>query len=390
MQLNLNRYNLLADRATWERTGPGARDGPALLDQVAQIKQTMPDFPIIANGNVITYDDVVSNRKNTTADGIMSAEGILNNPALYLPRFGDANKDKDVDVAVQIPSPLTSNGRCISNGENDKLLRKLNKKLRKIESAEKKLSGGGSIDEEQQKLLDLKPYILAEIQAAGGLGSVNTKESNSDAAATRANSTTVKLGELAKTANDKIALAREYLSLVRRYPMKIRSVVFHTRRMCKDILEKHQLLEQCIACTSISEVEEVLRKCDEYIKHPESFLYDREKAKKEKDALDRKRQEEGKRKAYEARMIRKAKREGLADREHYLRIGAEVPTKAIIAKLKLLSKNEALDIWKTNHSQHCISYHLDAGGCKRDRACAFLHSEPKDENRFDELDEVAG
>jgi hypothetical protein len=37
-----------------------------------------------------------------------------------------------------------------------------------------------------------------------------------------------------------------------------------------------------------------------------------------------------------------------------------------------------------------MSYHLDAGGCTRDRACAFLHSEPKDENRFDELDEVAG
>lgn len=39
-------------RASWERTGPGARDGPAHLDQVKIIKSHFPDFPIISNGNV--------------------------------------------------------------------------------------------------------------------------------------------------------------------------------------------------------------------------------------------------------------------------------------------------------------------------------------------------
>ena len=39
-------------RASWERTGPGARDGPAHLDQVKIIKSQFPDFPIISNGNV--------------------------------------------------------------------------------------------------------------------------------------------------------------------------------------------------------------------------------------------------------------------------------------------------------------------------------------------------
>jgi len=34
------------------RTGAGARDGPAMLDQVAVIKREFPDFPIIANGNI--------------------------------------------------------------------------------------------------------------------------------------------------------------------------------------------------------------------------------------------------------------------------------------------------------------------------------------------------
>lgn len=39
-------------RATWDRKGPGARDGPALLDQVKVIKQDISDIPIIANVSV--------------------------------------------------------------------------------------------------------------------------------------------------------------------------------------------------------------------------------------------------------------------------------------------------------------------------------------------------
>ena len=123
-----------------------------MLDQVALIKQSMPDFPIISNGNVITYEDVVSNRQSTTADGIMSAEGILNNPAIYLPRFGDVDDDKDKNISIVAPSLLISGNtqQCHSGGAKDKLLRKLKKKLRKINSAEQKLSNGDILDEEQQ------------------------------------------------------------------------------------------------------------------------------------------------------------------------------------------------------------------------------------------------
>ena len=56
--------------------------------------------------------------------------------------------------------------------------------------------------------------------------------------------------------------------------------------------------------------------------------------------MARKRREEGKRKAYEARMIRKAKREGLSDLEYYLRIGANVPTVEIVKALKLAQLSE--------------------------------------------------
>ena len=73
------RVNLVA------RTGAGARDGPAYLDQIAAIKQAIPNIPIISNGNITQWDDVVKNLFDTQCDGVMSAEGILDNPALFSP-----------------------------------------------------------------------------------------------------------------------------------------------------------------------------------------------------------------------------------------------------------------------------------------------------------------
>ena len=75
-------------RATWDRKGPGARDGPALLDQVATIRQQLPHVKLIANGNIVSFSDCEKNLLVTNADGVMSAEGILDNPALFLPRYG--------------------------------------------------------------------------------------------------------------------------------------------------------------------------------------------------------------------------------------------------------------------------------------------------------------
>lgn len=94
------------------RTGAGARDGAALLEEVAAVKSSVGGVRIIANGNVRCWEDVVSNRESTgvrhayarltpatqlllhlpkaspapsQADGIMSAEGLLDDPTLFLP-----------------------------------------------------------------------------------------------------------------------------------------------------------------------------------------------------------------------------------------------------------------------------------------------------------------
>jgi hypothetical protein len=160
--------------------------------------------------------------------------------------------------------------------------------------------------------------------------------------------------------------------------------------MCKDLLNQYQLMEECVASKTIDQVESVVAKCIKYRADPGSFMFDTQKAAREKEALATKQREEGKRKTFEARMVRKAKREGKSDLEYYLRQGAEVPTVETIKTLKPLPKEEQMNVWKKGHSQHCMSFHLDSGGCKRDRTCAFLHCSAKGSNTFDESEEVAG
>jgi len=188
-------------RASFERSGPSARDGAAMLDQVKTIKEKFPSFPIISNGNIITFSDCTANLELTRADGVMSAEGILNNPALF------------VDA---IPDPA-------------------------------------------------------------------------------------KRDSLKAVASDKVNLALEYLDLVKEFPATIRTVAFHTRRMLKDPLTKFQLFDDVINSKTTDKVRSLVLKCRDYQKDPTLFQFDSDKAAKAKEALEKKKHEEGKRKRYEDR-----------------------------------------------------------------------------------------
>ncbi|GMH57539.1 hypothetical protein TL16_g02409 [Triparma laevis f. inornata] len=270
-------------RASFERTGPGARDGAAMLDHVRDVKKAYPDFPVIANGNIVTHNDVVKNLEFTEADGVMSAEGILDNPAIFLGSM---------------------------KGASDEML---------------------------------------------------------------------------SHAADPTNLALEYLQLAKKHPATIRTVAFHTRRMLRDQLNRFQLMADCIASETIEEVEEIVKKVRKYLKDPDSFQYDADKARRVKEEKERKAEEEGKRKRYEERMKRKAKREGKEDLNHYLNIGAELPSRFTINTLKPLDSEKQKAVWNASHGQHCMAYHLS--NCKRGRGCAFLHC---DVGGFDEKEEVAG
>ena len=370
-------------RATFHRDGPGARDGPALLEHIEAIKKVVTDIPIIANGNVITYVDVEKNLATTKADGVMSAEGILDNPALFLPRLGCRD---ELSKKIEIACPTLLSGVAVSVADSgDKQTRKVLKKLREIEQIEAKIvSDGANINDEQRNKIIKKGDILAELSKLKRKNPVTV----GNPVATKPCTVTTTLGALYKAADDKIALTKEYLQLVRRYPVKSRTFTFHTRRILRDDLNKFQLMEECVACKSVDELQSVLKRLEQFIKFPESFVIDKNKSARLKETMETKKREEDKRRSFEARMMRKAKREGKTDLEHYLRVGSEIPTLETIQKMKTLSKEDQLAHWKKEHSQHCIDYHMEI--CKRAKGCSFLHVDSKTVNSFVESDEVAG
>jgi hypothetical protein len=173
----------------------------------------------------------------------------------------------------------------------------------------------------------------------------------------------------------KLQLAQEYLDLVERFPVKIKGVVFHIRRMLKDELAQYQLLDDCLSASSLEQVRSVVERISSYREHG-GFEFDARKAQKIKEAAELKKKEEGKRKAFEERMVRKAKREGKA-LDFYLNQGAGAPSSETIEKLKSLNdKEEAFKLWKTSYSQHCFAFHFDPSKCGRERTCPFLHADP--------------
>lgn len=56
--------------------------GESNWEIIAKIKKSIK-IPVIANGGIETYDDAVRCLKETGCDGVMSAEAILEYPALF-------------------------------------------------------------------------------------------------------------------------------------------------------------------------------------------------------------------------------------------------------------------------------------------------------------------
>lgn len=181
-----------------------------------------------------------------------------------------------------------------------------------------------------------------------------------------------------KNSEVSLRIALEYLDCVDQYgPVKMKSIIFHTRRICKNEFEKYNLLEECVSATNIEQVRKIVLEALDYETGKILYEPNAQKQKRAKEALARRKQEESKRKLFEERMIRKAKREGLSDLYYYLNQGSENPSTEDISHLKSLPKEEAFNIWKERYSQHCYSFHFDPNGCIRDRKCAFLHADPR-------------
>ena len=68
--------------------------------------------------------------------------------------------------------------------------------------------------------------------------------------------------EEVKDVPGRLALAREYLECAKRYPSaSLSTMVFHTRRMCREWLKRYQLVHRCAAAKGLSDLKILVELC---------------------------------------------------------------------------------------------------------------------------------
>ena len=376
------------------RSGPTARDGPAFIDEVAKVRAAVgTSVRLVCNGNVRCWADAASNLSVTGADGVMSAEGILDDPAIYFPTISEAGARGGCPGEPSgglLGEPSAASGAAeaaAARGEASEALkeaRRLEKKLRQVERLE--LRAAATLTDDEREKIARRPRLEAQLAEAKKRCDESRWQKRQRAEAARAEAGE-KAGESAAGAGaarpkpTPVQLALEYLDLAESLGVPLKCVVFHVRRMAKHALTSYQMLGDILSAADGADVRAIVERCAAYDAAPDSFVYDADKEKKQREALSLKKWRESARKRFEERMVRKAMRANLP-RDHYLKAGAELPTSEGLAELKQMDPAAAWETWKKRHGQHCWALHLEPGGCPRERSCAFLHADiakPADE-----------
>ncbi|TPX33736.1 hypothetical protein SmJEL517_g03481 [Synchytrium microbalum] len=96
------------------REQKGQFSGVADWEQIRRIKQELT-IPVFANGNILYYEDVQACLDATGADGVMSAEGNLYNPALFANKYPVIYEIAQEFLDICTSTPKSSNLGCIKS-----------------------------------------------------------------------------------------------------------------------------------------------------------------------------------------------------------------------------------------------------------------------------------
>lgn len=227
---------LLAVHGRYRGSPLHRRDGPAHLDQIALIKQKL-SIPVITNGNVRNAAELVHSLEITGADGVMTAEGALDDPAIFAKAVEHVHTERERLTAE------VKQAKVLKAAKRDQ-----GQKLSKDEKA--MVKGRKHTKAHLQRLPGLPPPPLSVASA------VPTPPAPASAAAS----------ELAP----QFALAEQYVALVEEHPPPggtealLSHAIFHLRRLCRTPLTQFDLLAELKECKSLAECADVIKRCRAY------------------------------------------------------------------------------------------------------------------------------
>lgn len=249
---------LLAVHGRYRGSPLRRRDGPAHLDQIALIKQRL-SIPVISNGNVRNAAELVEALQLTAADGVMSAEGALDDPAIF------AKAIEHVEVERARLTEVVKEARALKADKRDhgrKLTAEEKAKVKERKAAKRFLAQLPEL--RRPPPLSSAVPMPAPMPPAAASSSDGDKEGASRAAEARA-------GAPPTPRATQFDLAEQYIALAEAFPppggtdAQLSHAIFHLRRLCRTPLAEYDLLADLKACTTLAQCAGVIRRCRGYV-----------------------------------------------------------------------------------------------------------------------------
>ena len=246
---------LLAVHGRYRGSPLRRRDGAAHLDQIALIKQKL-SIPVVTNGNVRDAAELVESLLITGADGAMTAEGALDDPAIFGKAIAHARSERarlkaEVKAAKALRAARRDDGRVLTAEETALV------KRRKLAKARLKQLPELRPPPPLSSAVPMPPPQHANAAGAAAPAPATAAGGDADAAAPPP----------PPPPSAPFDLAEQYIALVERHPPPggdealLSHAIFHLRRLCRTPLTEFSLLAELRACTSLAACAAVLRRC---------------------------------------------------------------------------------------------------------------------------------